>query len=221
VARVDRQSVGLWFFLAKGILTRPPNREVNTSPMTTEYDELLLKIEQATTVITDEGLRRIAFDLLLRHELAGHHGSTKKAVPKIGERTELTRPAKPRSRGSRTASSSDIRERVKSLGISPGEAALPRWSSLRQLDKYLWVLEAAHKKGMEGLTAPEISWLIFEIFRENHRSGQVNNLKTRIRNAQVQKKSFVDGSETLSGWQILKAGKEHLQELASAPAAEK
>lgn len=186
-----------------------------------EYEELLQKIEQATKVITDEGLRRIAFEQLLKHELAGHHASSDKGERKPPAREQISRPARQRGRGSQASTSSGVRERVRTLGISPDENGLPPWSSLVQLDKYLWILEAAHKKGIEGLTAAEISFLIFGVFRENHGTNQVNNLSTRIRKTHVRKATFSDGSATLSGWQILRAGKEHLQKLASAPVAEK
>jgi hypothetical protein len=183
-----------------------------------EYDEILQKIEQATRIITDEGLRRIAFEQLLKHELAGHVKDGDEPKPAS---EQLSRPAKPRSRGSRATPASDIRPSVKSLGISPDEAGLPRWDSLGKLDKYLWILEAAHNKGIEGLTTAEISFLIFEVFRESHGANQVGNLATRIRKTHVRKASFSDGSATLSGWQILKAGKEHLQKLPSPPVVEK
>jgi hypothetical protein len=186
-----------------------------------EYDQLLQKIEQATKTISDETLRRIAFEQLLKHELAGHHKRNEEPEPQGPIRERVSRPARQRTRTSQVSVSSGVRESVKALGISPDEGGLPPWSSLGQLDKYLWILEAAHKKTIEGLTTTEISFLIFEIFRETHRPNQVNNLATRIRKAHVRKATFSDGSSQVTGWQILRAGKEHLQKLASGPAAEK
>lgn len=174
----------------------------------TDYDSLLRKVENAVQSVSDEGLRRIAFDRLLSHEL---EFQSERSTPQTQESpTRNARQSKPRNKPPSASQPSSGRQEVQNLDISPDDAGLPPWSSLGALDKYLWILEAAHKKGIEALSASEISGLIFKIFRESHGTNQVNNLKTRIRQQHVR--------TTKDGWQILKAGKERLQARASKDA---
>jgi hypothetical protein len=182
----------------------------------TDYVETLKKLEEATKVISDDALRRIAFEQLLRHELSGHKasGHTKSSAHKPGESAARSR--RSRNKGAITGAPSLVRDSVKNLQVSPDESGLPAWNALGALDKYLWIIEAAHKKSIDGLTSGEISFLIYETFKENHATNQVNNLKTRIKQGHVRTAKIPSGSTTLAGYQILKGGIDHLHKLTSA-----
>jgi hypothetical protein len=187
----------------------------------TDYAETLKKIEEATKVVADDSLRRIAFEQLLKHELSAHKSSARdkqlKEEPAEPEQSE-TRTRRVRNKGSAATASPSIREEVKQLQISPDEAGLTPWGPLGALDKYLWILEAAEKKHIDGLSVPEISALIFEIFREHHKPEQVGNIRTRIKRGHVRTIKIQSGTKNLAGYQILKGGKEHLKTQASAAA---
>jgi len=87
-----------------------------------------------------------------------------------------------------------MRQSVDDLKIDPTEANLPQWNGLKNLDKYLWTLEAASRQSVDGLTNREISHLIFETFRENQAIESVNNLKTRIKSGHVRLTDVALGS---------------------------
>lgn len=176
----------------------------------TEYAELAKKAEEAVKGVADEGLRRIAFDQILKQELSRLRETEDHREPHAGARQQGQRRRKPRGRNTQTSEPSGTREQVKNLALSTDEPGLPRWSALGQIDKYLWVLEAGHKKGIEGLTAAEIRHLIFATFRESHKANQVNNLATRLKQGHVRKVRLPEGSHA---WQILKGGKDHLKEV--------
>ena len=178
----------------------------------TEYDELLKKVEKATENITNEDLRRIAFQRLLDHELTLHGQRTQPPTPPA-KTPAVERSRRSPTKSSRAGSAINLREEVKALGISPDESELPKWASLKALDKYLWILEAAHRKHIDGLTTAEIKAMIFNVFRENHDTNQVNNLKTRLKAGHVKVCRISIGSAQVEGLQILKGGKDHLQKL--------
>jgi hypothetical protein len=180
-----------------------------------DYDGILKKLEEATKGISDEALRRIAFERLLEHELSAHKTPGKAKSPEGEPQERATRPRRLRGKASSSSPPSAVRESVKNLEISPDEQGLPAWNSLGALDKYLWILEAAHQKNVDGLTSGEIGLLIYETFKENHGPNQVSNLKTRIKQGHVRTTKIPSGSTTLAGYQILKGGIEHLQKLAS------
>jgi hypothetical protein len=180
-----------------------------------DYDEILRKLEEVTKVISDESLRRIAFERLLEHELSAHKTSGRAKSPEGEPKERATRPRRQRGKASPAGPPPAVRESVKNLGISPDEEGLPAWNTLGALDKYLWILEAAHQKNVDGLTSGEIGLLINETFKENHGPNQVSNLKTRIKQGHVRTTKIPSGSTAVAGYQILKGGIEHLQKLAS------
>jgi hypothetical protein len=192
-------------------------------PTMTEYDDLLEKVEEATKKITDETLRRIAFERLLDHELALHSG-TKSPHPRRADPviipSAIPKPAgKYKGKPAHANPASSVRDEVKNLSVSPDEHGLPPWGQLKVLDKYLWILEAAHLKGLDALTSAEISHLIFAVFRENQGTNKVKNLKTRIKATHVRLAKIQQTTGDLQGWQILKGGKDHLKNLVAAGAA--
>jgi len=99
-----------------------------------------------------------------------------------------------KSRPSVVVSNFSMRQSVDDLKIDPTEANLPQWNGLKNLDKYLWTLEAASRQSVDGLTNREISHLIFETFRENQAIESVNNLKTRIKSGHVRLTDVALGS---------------------------
>jgi hypothetical protein len=176
----------------------------------TDYAETLKKLEEATKFISDESLRRIAFDRLLEHELSG--GKTlSKFSGQPPDSTPLAKTKQTRNKASTVGSGSKIRDEVSSLQISSDEDGLIEWHALGNLEKYLYILEAADRKQIDGLTCTEISTLIYNNFKENHQVDQVSNLKTRIRKAHVRPVKIQIGQRKLMGYQILSKGKAQLK----------
>jgi hypothetical protein len=181
----------------------------------TDYAQTLAKLEEAVKAIADESLRRIAFERLLEHELSGGKTPSKKAS---AEHEPAERPARSRRANSkgRTISPAPIaRDELKNLQISPVQDGLPSWATLGALDKYLWILEAAHRAKVDGLANVEISSLIYDVFKENHKTEQVGNLKTRIKTGHVRSVKIQCGKKKLNGYQILKGGVDHLKASAA------
>lgn len=112
------------------------------------------------------------------------------------------------------------RDEIKNLQISPVQDGLPSWATLGALDKYLWILEAAHIGKVDGLANVEIGSLIYDVFKENHGSDQVANLKTRIKRGHVRSVKIQCGKKKLNGYQILKGGIDHLKESVADGAKE-
>jgi hypothetical protein len=181
----------------------------------TDYSEILKKLETETKVISDDSLRRIAFERLLEHELSGGKSQNKKNPSAAKTTTPHTKAKRVNSRGNPTSAASSVRDEVSKFRLSPDEPELPKWGSLGALDKYLWVLEVANRNKVDGLTSVEISSLIYEAFKENHGPGQVSNLKTRIKQAHVRPVRIQCGAKKLTGYQILKDGIDHLKKLAT------
>jgi hypothetical protein len=185
-----------------------------------DYSEMLKRLEEATKVISDDSLRKIAFERLLNHELSG---GEKHSVPKPHKdlpEEPVVRTRRVRSKPSAAGPAPSVRNVVDALDISPDEASLPAWGTLSQLDKYLWILEAAHLKSVDGLSPAEISKLIYDVFKENHQTNQVNNIKTRIKRGHVRAVKVLSGSTNTTGYQILKGGIDHLRTLASGSVSE-
>ena len=104
-----------------------------------------------------------------------------------------------------------IRPKVDTLDISPDEKGLPRWASISEnWKKYCWVLEAAHGKGVDGLTTTEISHLIEKVFREDHPGDSVANLRFHLKKSVVKSIKIEVGSRKYQGWKILNAGTKEL-----------
>jgi hypothetical protein len=184
-----------------------------------DYSETLKRLEEATRVISDESLRRIAFERLLEHELSGSKPpSMREASKNDAVEHASQQPKRSRYKGKAASVSSGAREQVKALELSPDEKGLPPWSTLTSLDKYLWILEVANRNNIDGLTCPEISSLIYDAFKENHKPEQVSNLKTRIRVAHVRPVKIQLPDRELTGYQILRQGIEHLNKLAAEAA---
>ena len=157
------------------------------------------------------------------HELALHSG-TKSPHPRRADPviipSAIPKPAgKYKGKPAHANPASSVRDEVKNLSVSPDEHGLPPWGQLKVLDKYLWILEAAHLKGLDALTSAEISHLIFAVFRENQGTNKVKNLKTRIKATHVRLAKIQQTTGDLQGWQILKGGKDHLKNLVAAGAA--
>ena len=172
---------------------------------------------QAEDAVADmpEGSMKVkAFEVILSRLLDGADGHTR-------SREHVVRSRKSKDAGAKANPPSSIREEVKKLEISPDENGLPPWGALGILDKYLWILEAAHKKNIDGLTNAEISALIYKVFKENLPSKSVGNLKTRIKKMHVRSADVLNGAITISVWQILKAGIEHLWNLTSPQGSKK
>jgi hypothetical protein len=181
-----------------------------------EYSEILKRAEAAAAAITDQSLKSIAFDRLLEHELA-----LLDAPPRNREPKRITPTANTRKGRTSARTASGVREDIERLRISPDADGLPPWNSLAVSDKYLWTLMAAKNAGVDGLTGPEISSLIFEIFRETHQSNQISNLKTKIRLGFVQLSKNRADNSNLMIWQILPKGIQHLQSLAVGQGSKK
>jgi hypothetical protein len=173
-----------------------------------DYSELLKKVEEASKIVTDDSLRPIPFKELLRHELLHFKEDT-------GPQAHAHRKNPPAA--IEASGGSDITE---TLEISPDEPQLPHWSGLGKLDKYLWILEAAHRKGVDGLSATEISKLMYSTFRKSHTAAQVHNLGTRIKKGHVRTMNALRGVPKAPGFQILKGGSDHLKTLTAKKASE-
>jgi hypothetical protein len=173
----------------------------------TEHKKMLEAAEEAAKAVQDPELRKIAFQEIVKNELqknlSGNHPANP-AAPATVVTTPKPPRAKPQSTGGRAKGA---RETVKHLDISPDENGLPAWSAMTQdWKKFCWILEAAKLKGVDGLTAPEITYLIYQIFRENYKSALMANLKKKIRGGFVRTtKIDVDGRK-IAVWQILSGG---------------
>jgi hypothetical protein len=173
-----------------------------------DYSEMLKRIESSTAVLTSESYRAAAFDRLLQHELTNLGTNHKSRAP-------IARAIKTRSRAPKAGEKSVVREEVRAVHITPDTEGLPPWNVLGVLEKYLWILAAARKAKVDGLSTSEIEFLIFKIFRESHKSNRIKNLKTKIKVAFVQIASVVGSQGTVKVWRILRKGEEHLNSLVN------
>jgi len=181
-----------------------------------DYDDILKRVEKAVAAVSDEGLRKIAFEHLLRRELEQQdkRGSSEQRNEARARRQPGARPV---ARAPKTEAKTQlaIRERVRGLQISTDQEGLPAWDSISNLEKYLWVLQAANTNGVDGLTSAEIKFLIAEVFRENHETNQINNLKTKLKSGHVHSSSLEEDKATFRVWKILRRGIQHLESLAA------
>ena len=123
-----------------------------------------------------------------------------------------------RKRGSvglRVAAAPDPRPEVQSLQLSVDEPGLLVWGSLgKDWKKYLWILEAARKKNIGGLSNGEISYLMDKTFRESRTPKVVNNLKQKIKDRFVQPSTVTAEGKTYSVWRILADGSKEVVQAA-------
>jgi hypothetical protein len=189
----------------------------------TDHRKILQSAEEASKVVQDPDLRKIAFQEIVRNEPqkadARQPASGKKVAP------DLAKSKTPRTKSPRTRSQSKItravgtREEVRNLDISPDEKELPSWSSISQdWIKFCWILEAARRKKVDGLTSPEISYLVDHIFRENYNPAQVNNLKKKIKGGFVRVVKLTVGDRSVDAWKILSGGIAQLKKPTSSAA---
>jgi hypothetical protein len=146
-----------------------------------DYKDVLQRLEESTKTIQDPELRKIAFQELLKHALEGEE-KAKPETMKADKAQRVPKPRKKTSVGTRTGTVPAVRDEITNIDISPDEPELPPWGSL-SLDwkKFCWVLEAARRKGVDGLTNSEISFLTEKVFRESYDRRVVNNLKLKIK----------------------------------------
>jgi hypothetical protein len=86
--------------------------------------------------------------------------------------------------------------------------------------KYLWILEAARLKGVDGLSNSEISYLMDKTFRESRNPKVVNNIKQKIKDRFVQPGTVTADGKSYSTWRILADGsKEVVVQAAGAAKA--
>jgi|ERR1700677_1113903 len=186
----------------------------------TDHQKILQSAEEASKVVQDPELRKIAFQEIIRSELqkAGGKDPAKPApAPAPASPAKSAKPARTKPQGKITRAPG-ARDDVKNLDISPDEKDLPVWSSVGQdWKKFLWLLEAARDKGVDGLTAPELAYLADHIFRENFSAAQVNNLKKKIKGGFVRVVKLTIGDRNVDAWKILSNGIEELKKPA-APA---
>lgn len=115
----------------------------------------------------------------------------------------------------RSAAAPEARVVVQNLQLNVDEPDLLPWGSLdKDWKKYLWILEAARVKGIDGLTNSEISYLMDKTFREVRAPKVVNNLKKKIKDRYVQPSSVNVEGKTYSIWRILADGSKEVVEPA-------
>jgi hypothetical protein len=111
------------------------------------------------------------------------------------------------SAAARAGGASEARSEVQNLQLNVDEPGLLPWRSLsKDWEKYLWLLEAARMKGIDGLTNSEISFLMNKTFREVRAAKVVNNLKNKIKDRFVQSITINAEGKTYSTWRILSDG---------------
>jgi hypothetical protein len=111
------------------------------------------------------------------------------------------------SAAARAGGASEARSEVQSLELNVDDPGLLPWRSLgKDWKKYLWILEAALKRGVDGLTNSEISFLMNKTFREVRDPKVVNNLKNKIKDRFVQSTMIDVEGKTYSLWRILAEG---------------
>jgi hypothetical protein len=175
----------------------------------TDHKKILEAAEEAAKVVSDPELRKIAFQEIVRCAL--QKGDDSKATAQGNAPPAVRKPAraKPQSKITRAVGT---RDEVTKLDISPDEKGLPAWSSLSQdWKKFCWILETARHKNVDGLTAPEIAYLIDRVFRENYSPAQVNNLKKKIKGGFVRVVKLDVGGRSVDAWKILSGGTAELK----------
>jgi len=166
---------------------------------------ILKSSEESVQTVEDPELRKIAFQEVLRYQLRIDEPPPNK--PRQGAATKTGRPKGRPSPAPRANGQPSIRPEVAALDLSPDESGLVPWGSLTvDWKKFCWILEAAHRKKVEGLTNSEISHLIEKIFRESKAPEVVNNLKVQIKRAMVKSVIIKSDDREYRVWKILAGG---------------
>lgn len=166
---------------------------------------ILKSAEESVQVVKDPELRKIAFHEILRSLLKPEDAPP--AEPQQGSSATTRRPKGRPSPAPKANGQPSIRPEVAALDLSPDESGLVPWGSLTvDWKKFCWILEAAHRKKVEGLTNSEISHLIEKIFRESKAPEVVNNLKVQIKRAMVKSVIIRSGEREYRVWKILAGG---------------
>jgi hypothetical protein len=167
---------------------------------------ILKSSEESVQTVEDPELRKIAFQEVLRHQLRFDEPSPNK--PRQQAATNSRRSKGRSSPAPKANGQPAIRPEVAALDLSPDESGLVPWGSLSvDWKKFCWILEAAHRKKVDGLTNSEISYLIDKVFRENKAPEVVNNLKVKITNGAMVKTTVTkSGDREYRVWKILSAG---------------
>jgi hypothetical protein len=119
------------------------------------------------------------------------------------------------SPAARAGAASEARPEVQQLQLNVDEPGLLAWGSLsKDWKKYLWILESARKKNIDGLTNGEISYLMDKTFRESRSPKVVNNLKKKIKDRFVQPLTVNVEGKTYSIWRILADGSKEVVQSA-------
>ena len=114
----------------------------------------------------------------------------------------------------------DTRQEVQNLQLNVDEPGLLAWGSLgKDWKKYLWILEAARKRKIDGLSNSEISYLMDKTFRESRAPKVVNNIKQKIKDRFVQPINVTAEGKTYSVWRILADGSKEVVEAGGAAKA--
>jgi hypothetical protein len=175
----------------------------------TDHKKILEAAEEAAKVVSDPELRKIAFQEIVRSALQKGDASKTAAQNRPSPVVKKSARAKPQSKITRALG---VRDEVKQLDISPDEKSLPAWSSLSQdWKKFCWILESARHKNIDGLTSPEIAYLIDRVFRENFSPAQVNNLKKKIKGGFVRVVKLDVSERSVDAWKILSGGTAELK----------
>jgi hypothetical protein len=180
-----------------------------------DLQAILKSAEESVQGVEDPDLRKIAFQEVLRHQLAFDEASPHRLRQKTA--TNSRRPKGRSSPAPKANSQPVIRPEVAALDLSPDERSLAPWGSLTvDWKKFCWILEAAHLKKVDGLTNSEISFLIEKVFRESYRAEVVNNLKVQIKKGMVKSVVIKSGDRECRVWKILNAG---IKEVTAKPTA--
>lgn len=178
---------------------------------------ILKSAEESVQTVADPDLRKIAFQEVLRHRLRSDEAPQDELRQRV---TSISRRPKGRSPTPKASGQPAIRPEVAGLDLSPDEQGLVPWSSLTvDWKKFCWILEAAHRRKVEGLTNSEISHLIDKVFRESKAPEVVNNLKVQIKKAMVKSVLVKSGDREYRVWKILAGGAKEVT--ANAVAATK
>ncbi|MGB8886832.1 MAG: hypothetical protein WCC87_08910 [Candidatus Korobacteraceae bacterium] len=120
----------------------------------------------------------------------------------------------------RASAAPEARPEVQQLQLNVDEPGLVAWGSLtKDWKKYLWILEAAHKRNVDGLTNGEIIYLMVKTFREARSPKVVNNLKKKIKDRFVQPHTVNSEGKVYSVWRILADGSKEVVQAAGAAKA--
>ena len=176
---------------------------------------ILKSAEESVQTVADPDFRKIAFQEILRHRLRSDEapqGELRRRVTASSRRPKGRLSPMPKASGQPA-----VRPEVAALDLSPDEQGLVPWSSLTvDWKKFCWILEAAHRRKVEGLTNSEISHLLEKVFRESKVPEVVNNLKVQIKKAMVKSVLVKSGDREYRVWKILAGGAKEVTANAAA-----